>query len=262
MTDDDATRETHEQHEQHEQHEHRGRGGLGALGRLAGARPSRSQVVVAVLLALVGFAAVTQIRTAEDDTSYSALREQDLIDVLSGLSGTSQRTQAEIARLRQARDELQSESSRRRAAVEQAQGEVDDLQVLAGLVPVTGPGIRVTITEETGTVTVSSMLDLVQDLRTVGAEAMQVNGTARIVADTSVEAAIGGLVIDGQLVESPYVVDAIGVSNTLARAVEFGLGPRQQLEADGASVEVEELASLDIESVRKQETLQYAEPAS
>ena len=67
-----------------------------ARSRLARAmrRPSRSQTIVAVLLALVGFAAVTQIRTTEEDSTYSGLRQQDLIDALNGLAGTTQRTQA------------------------------------------------------------------------------------------------------------------------------------------------------------------------
>lgn len=223
-------------------------------------RPSRSQTVVAVLLVLVGFAGVVQIQSAENDSTYAALREQDLIDVLSGLSGTTQRTRAEIERLTRTREQLQSESSRRRAAVDQAQEEVEDLEVLAGVVPVTGPGIRITITEEAGTVETSSMLDLVQELRTVGAEAMQINGSVRLVADSSFEAGVGGLVVDGTLVEPPYVVDVIGVSNTLARAVEFGLGPRKQLEADGATVEVTQLDSIDIEAVVQPDQPEVAQP--
>lgn len=222
--------------------------------------PSRRQLVVAVLLALVGFAAIVQIRTTGNDSTYAGYREQDLIDVLNGLSGTTQRTQAEIDRLTAARADLQTESSRRKAALEQAQKEVDSLDVLSGLVPVTGPGVRVTITEESGTVDVSSMLDLIQELRATSAEAIQINGTVRVVAQTSFESGVGGLVVDGQLVESPYVVDAIGLSSTLRGAVEFPLGPRRELEKDGATVDVVELTSLDIDAVRKAESPEFAQP--
>ncbi len=222
--------------------------------------PSKAQRVVAVLLALVGFAAVVQIQATEDSSSYSGLREQDLIDVLNGLSGTTQRTQTEIDRLTAARSDLRSETGRRQAAVEQAQQEVDSLNVLAGVVPVTGPGVRITITEQSGTIAVGTMLDTIQELRSVSAEAIQINGEVRVVAQTSFEDGVGGLLIDGTLVESPYVIDAIGVSNALASAIRFPLGPLKQIEGDGATVEVAELASLDIDAIRRLVQPEFATP--
>ena len=104
------------------------------------------------------------------------------------------------------------------------------------------------------------MLDTIQELRTAGAEAIQVNGKVRVVAQTPFEQGEGGLLVDGTLVEPPYVIDVIGVPDTLSAAVEFGLGPRQQLEDDGAEIEVEELASLDIESVREPVEPEFAQP--
>lgn len=223
-------------------------------------RPSRNQVVVSILLGTVGFAGVVQIQATRDSSSYSGLRQQDLIDVLSGLAGTTQRTQAEIDRLTAARAELRSETGQKRAAIDQAQQEVDNLNVLAGVVPVTGPGIRVTITEEAGTVRIGSMLDTIQELRTVGAEAIQINGQVRVVAQTSFEDGVGGLLVDGTLLESPYVVDAIGVSNALASAIRFPLGPLKQLQGDGAVVEVIELVSLNIDAIRRLVQPEFATP--
>lgn len=224
------------------------------------AQPTRRQVVVGLLLALVGFAAVTQVRATEVDDTYATLRQQDLIDVLNGLAGTTQRAEAEIARLQDTRDELQSVTSRRQAALEQAQGEVDTLSILAGLVPVTGPGIRLTVTEETGEVEVGSMIDAIQELRTVGAEAIQFNGEVRIIAQSSFTDIVGGLEIDGIEVQSPYVIDVIGDPDVLSGALDFALGPKAKLKRDGAEVEVQELSSLDIEAVRTPVQPEYAQP--
>jgi uncharacterized protein YlxW (UPF0749 family) len=232
--------------------------------RLRGAllRPSRGQVVVAVLLVVLGYAAVTQVRFTQVDNTYAGLREQDLIDVLNSLAGTTQRAESEIARLQRTRDDLRSSTGAREAALAQAQQQADNLAILAGLVPVTGPGIRVTVTEESGTVNVQSMVDTIQELRTAGAEAIQINGKVRVVADTAVEDAAGGLLIDGELVSSPYVIDAIGDPHTLSSSgVDFPGGPRDLFEDDGASVTVDELQSLDIESVVKPEKPGYASPA-
>jgi uncharacterized protein YlxW (UPF0749 family) len=223
-------------------------------------RPTRGQLIVAVLLAVLGFAAITQVRFNEVDNTYASLREQDLIDIFNDLAGTSQRAEAEIARLESTRDDLLSSTGAREAALVQAQDEADTLAILAGLVPVTGPGIRITVTEEDGPVEVQDMVDTFQELRTAGAEAIQVNGDVRVVANTAVEDATGGLSIGGQLVTSPYVIDVIGDPHTLAAAVEFPSGPRDLFEEDGAAVAVDELSSIDIESVVKLPRTEFAEP--
>jgi uncharacterized protein YlxW (UPF0749 family) len=230
--------------------------------RLRGAllRPTRGQVIVAVLLVVLGFAAVTQVRFTNVDSSYAGLREQDLIDVLNGLAGTSQRAEAEIARLESTRDDLLSDSGAREAALVANQQDADNLAILAGVVPVTGPGIRLTVTEMDSPVEVQDMVDTLQELRTAGAEAIQVNGQVRVVANTAVEDATGGLLIGGVLVSSPYVIDAIGDSHTLSAAVEFPSGPRDLFEADGATVEVDELSSIDIESTVKLPRPEFADP--
>lgn len=223
-------------------------------------RPSRSQLVVGVLLAVLGFAAVTQVRLTETDDTYSGLREQELIDILSALAGTRQRAEDQIEELEQVRDDLRDDTSAREAALEQAQEDVDELNILAGLVPVTGPGIRLTIVEETGRVSLSSLLDTVQELRTVGAEAMQLNGIVRIVAQTSFEETEGGFVVDGELVEAPYTLDVIGEPSVLASSLKFLLGPRAQLQEDGASLQVDELSSIDIEAVAEREDPDFSDP--
>ena len=223
-------------------------------------KPSRAQAVVAVLLAVVGFSAVTQVRANEVDDTYAGLREQDLIDVLNGLAGTTQRAETEISRLETTRQDLQSSTDSRQAALAEAQGRSDTLAILAGLVPVTGPGIRITVREMTGEVDTGSMLDTIEELRTAGAEAIQINGEVRLIAQSSFEDATGGLTVDDTLLTGPFVIDVIGEPHTLAGSLSFPRGPTDQLRDDGAEVEVEELASLDIESVREPVQPQFADP--
>lgn len=222
--------------------------------------PSRKQLVAAALLALLGFAAVTQVRTAGTDDTYAGLREQELIDLLNGLAGTRQRTETEIDRLEEVAGGLRDDSSRRQTAIDQAEAEVDDLNILAGLVPVTGPGLRVTIEEEDGRVRLGSLLDTIQELRTVGAEAIEINGAVRVVAQTSFTETDGGFVVDGERIEAPYVVVAIGEPGALANAMTFALGPKKQLEEDGAVVGVQQLRTVDIESVVRRDRPSYAVP--
>jgi uncharacterized protein YlxW (UPF0749 family) len=213
-------------------------------------RPNRSQVVVALLLALVGFAAVTQVRTNQVDDTYAGLRQQDLIDILDGLAGTTQRAQGEIQRLETTRDNLQSDTNSRRVALDQARQQAQVLSILAGTVPVRGPGVTITIKEETGQARMGPFIDMVQALRTAGAEAMQINNQVRVVAQTSVENGTGGLVVDGQLLEPPYTIDVIGPPDALAAALRFPDGPQDEFAQDGAQLTFDEKSSVDVQTTR------------
>jgi uncharacterized protein YlxW (UPF0749 family) len=222
--------------------------------RLVGSlrHPSRAQLVVGLLLAILGFAAVTQVQSNEQTNSYASLREQDLIEVLSGLTGAAERARGEIDRLESNRDALKSQTTSREAALDAAQERLGNLNILAGLVPVHGPGIRVTITESDRRVKVSSLLDLVQEARTAGAEAMEVNDRVRLIAQSSFDDSVGGIHLDGQEIASPYVFEIIGDPHTLHVGLSFASGPLEKLEVqDGADVEIEELEQIEIASTRE-----------
>lgn len=212
-------------------------------------RGKRGQAVIAILLAALGFAAVTQVRTNSDDTNYSAYREQDLVDLLSALSATSERVQSQIAQLQQTKAHLEQNTSDRQAALAQADKQLADLRILAGTVPAQGPGIVVTITDTTNGVDVSSMLDLVEELRSAGAEAMSINDKVRIVADSAIDRTASGLTVDGVQLHSPYTLTVIGDPTTLAGAVTFARGPQFELEGKGATVGIAQMPQVLVSPV-------------
>jgi uncharacterized protein YlxW (UPF0749 family) len=223
-------------------------------------RPTRSQLVVAVLLGVLGLAAVTQVRANELTNAYAGYREQDLIDILNGLSTLSERTEREIARLEEARDDLQSTRTSRQAALEQAQTTADNLSILAGIVAVSGPGIRITIEDGPEPLSIDVLLDVIQELRTANAEAIEVNDQVRVVAHTALEVTGEGIVVDGQLLESPYVLDVIGEPNTLSGAMTFSRGPKDVIESKGGTLSIDERSTIEIESVTTPTTPEFAVP--
>ncbi len=231
--------------------------------RSALTRPSRRQAVVAVLLAALGFAFVVQVRDTDANDTYAGVRESDLIQVLDGLTGTAERARREVDRLEARREELRDESQARAAALDEAEQRVKTLNIIAGLVPVTGQGLRVTITESTSRVSVGSLLDTIQELRTAGAEAMEFNDSIRLGADSSFDNAVGGIELDDQLLEPPYVLDVIGDPHILRTALTFSTGPVETLQTlDGATVTIEDLESVEITTVRQAPRPEYAELGS
>ncbi|WP_104106408.1 DUF881 domain-containing protein [Nocardioides sp. 616] len=230
------------------------------LARAMG-RPTRSQLIVAVLLATLGFATVTQVRSTELDDTYQGRREEDLIEIFNGLTGASDRARSEISQLEQTKRDLQTDSNARQAAIAQAEQRLETLNILAGTVAVTGPGLRITITEQTGRIRTDSLLDVVQELRTAGAEAMEFNDQVRLVAQSSFSVVDDRIAVDGEVLPSPYVLEVIGEPNTMQTGLTYVTGPVSQLEEEGAQVVIERLPAVEITTVRDLPRADFAEQA-
>jgi uncharacterized protein YlxW (UPF0749 family) len=233
-------------------------GGWRRLG--AGFRPraSRGQVLGGLLCGLLGFALVVQVgQTADAD--LAGLRQSDLVRILDDVSERSDRLRQEAAELEATREELLSSSDRLEAARQQAQEQVDVLGVLTGTAPAVGPGIRLTLV---GTdIEASTVLDVIQELRDAGAEAIQVDDV-RVVATTAfVDRPGGGVAVDGTAVDSPFTVLAIGDPQTLSAAMSFPGGVVQTVEKAKGSARVEERDEVRIDALRAPEQPQYARPA-
>jgi uncharacterized protein YlxW (UPF0749 family) len=223
-----------------------------------GLHVSRSQLVVGILLATLGFAAVVQVRSTHADSDYAGARRQDLVLLLSSVESAAQRTQTEIADLERTRRALENSSHRTQIAVLSAKRELQVLGVLAGTVPVVGPGVRITIDDPSGSVGAASLLNAMEELRDAGAEAIEINGSVRVVAQTALVDASPGVRVGGTVVRPPYVIEAIGAPHTLAEAVVFPGGMQAEVKALGGSVAVQEEASLRIDALRSPQPAQYA----
>jgi uncharacterized protein YlxW (UPF0749 family) len=223
-------------------------------------RPSGGgQLVAGVLLAVLGFAAVTQVRSNGRDDDYVGARQGDLIQYINTLSLASRRAETEISELQETRESLGNDTEARRTALTLARRQADTLGILAGTVPAVGPGIRATVTGGTS-VGSDQLLNGLQELRDAGAEVIELNGRVRVVAQTSLQDAPDGAVVDGTLLRQPYVIEAIGDPHDLAVALDFAGGFVAAVEDAGGKVEVTERDKVDISSVRRPEAPVYAEP--
>lgn len=230
------------------------------LARAFFARPGRGQLVVAVLLALLGFAAALQIRLTNTDGDFSGQRRQDLVALLDSLSSATDRSESRIDGLEETRDDLLTNSQRRQAALEQGRSELDVLALLTGTVAATGPGITVTVTDPDGSVLAASLLNGIEELRDAGAEAIEVNDQVRVVASTSFTEVDDQIVVDDVTLRPPYLIDAIGSPQTLSEAMVFPGGFSDEVEELGGAASVEQLDVVRVDSLHKIEEPEYSQP--
>jgi uncharacterized protein YlxW (UPF0749 family) len=232
------------------------------LRSLVAGRPGRAQIVVAVLLAALGFAAVVQVRLTRTDDNFTGARRDDLVTLLDSLSGAAERAQQQIGDLEQTRRDLLSTSQRRSAAVAEEHSRLRVLQILTGTVGAVGPGVTVTISDPDGAVTAPILLNGVDELRDAGAEAIELNNTVRVVASTAILDRDGVLVVDGTELHAPYVIDVIGSSHTLAEAVVFPGGLSDEVKSVGGSTAVRQAEVVTVASLHTVATPEYSQPTT
>ena len=223
---------------------------------------SRGQVVVAALLAVLGFAAVVQVRATAADDEFTGARQADLIALITTLTLATERASADLAELEETREALRDDSEATRTAVELARQRIETLEVLAGTVSVEGPGIRLTVSGGAGGAGIGTdqLLEGIQELRDAGAEAIEVDQRVRVVAQTGIEDSTEGLVVDGVPLRPPYVLDVVGAPETLATAVQFQGGFADAVEDVGGELTVTTPDVVVVEAVRRPPAPVYAEP--
>jgi uncharacterized protein YlxW (UPF0749 family) len=229
----------------------------------------RTQLVfgaLAILLCVVlGVAIVTQVRQTESGDSLETARPADLLVLLDSLQQREAALNTEVADLQRTLAALQSSGSNDQAAIENARARLGALSILIGTVGATGPGVTLTIGDTAPGVSPETMLDVINELRAAGAEAMEIRGAggqaaARVGVDTWVVGTAGALNVDGIPMSPPYSVLAIGDPPTLAAAMNIPGGAMDSIERVGGTMAVQQSAAVDVTALRQPKPRQYAQP--
>lgn len=195
----------------------------------------QSRAALAAIALLVGFLLAVQATRDPGLSRLAAERPEDLSRILADLGEEADALTAQVAALRVKLSRYRTSARTDELAVRDARETLADLQVLAGVVAVEGPGVQITVEDPNGEIEWDAMLDLIQELRDAGAEAIAV-GNVRVIASTWFGPVDAGIGLDGKAVSAPYEVSAIGPADELAEAMGLPGGP---LTVIGASPEVE-----------------------
>lgn len=217
-----------------------------------------------LLCVLLGIAIVTQVRQTESGDSLETARPADLLVLLDSLQQREAALNTEVAELQRTLVELEASGDSDQAAIENAQARLAALSIMIGTVPATGPGVTLTITDTTPGVPAETLLDVINELRNAGAEAMEIRGgdqaAVRVGVDTWVAGAPGALVIDNVTLQPPYAVVAIGDPPTLAAAMNIPGGAKDSIERVGGTMTVQQSERVDVTTLRQPKPRQYAQP--
>src|ERR1700757_3847365 len=173
-------------------------------------RPTVFGVLAVLLCVLLGAAIVTQVRQTESGDALDSARPGDPLVVLESLQQREASLNKEIADLQRTLAALRAAGSSDQAAVADAQARLAALSILVGTVGATGPGVTLTINDPAAGVSPETMIDVINELRAAGAEAIEIRGgnqaVARVGVDTWVAGNPGALSIEGQPLSPAYFI--------------------------------------------------------
>lgn len=171
----------------------------------------RAQLTLTGVALLLGILVVVQIRSQNVGDGLQSLSTQELTVLVGNLNDRNAQLRTEVATLQQESDGLQAAKARGESSVDALRSDLAQLQAWSGLVSVSGPGVRLTIA---GPIAGEGVMDLLNELRDSGAEAMSVQGI-RVVPDTVVAGSPHALSVLDEPIPDPFTIDAIGSSETL-----------------------------------------------
>ncbi|MBU4213412.1 MAG: DUF881 domain-containing protein [Actinobacteria bacterium] len=232
--------------------------GAAAVRRLLRPRRTRSQLIIGALCALLGFGVVTQVHQASE-ANLSGLTQDELVRILDEATDRADALSVEAADLQRERAELESGSDTREAALAAAERNAAAQGILTGRLPAVGPGVKIVVSDPDGQVRPLTLLNLLEELRNAGAEAVSVNDH-RVVASSSFVGSAGEVVLDGQLLVAPYVWYAIGDPGTIVTALGIPGGADAAVRRDGGRSTVTKSDNLTITTVVDAAPPRYATP--
>lgn len=222
-------------------------------------------VLAVVLCVVLGVAIATQVRRTESGDALESARPADLVVLLDSLQQREATLNKEVSDLQRTLAALKASGSDDQAAIADAQARLAALSILVGTAAATGPGVTLAIGDPVSGVSAETMIDVINELRAAGAEAIEIRGTGgrpavRVGVDTWVAGNPGALVVDGQTLNPPYSIVAIGDPPTLAAAVNIPGGAVDSVERVGGTIAVQQSERVDITALRQPKQRQYAQP--
>lgn len=217
---------------------------------------------IGLVAVVTGFMLSTQFRTqAQLQPPTPSRRITQMAQVLQASERRRMALEGEITILKQQLKDIQGEAP---PAIETMEG-----QMASGLLPVTGPGIRLVLDDSSSkppkpdgvqaAVRAEDLLKVVNELWAAGAEAIAINDQ-RIIAQTDISDAGSALLINRQRVASPFQIQAIGPSASLQKALTLKGGVLEYLQFFGIHATISKLPAIEIPAYTGRVEFHHARP--
>lgn len=215
--------------------------------------------VTAGLLAIVLVASIfIQFRTVDEskELDIEGMREDELKTQIASYKSKYEETMEQYLDNQNKINEYTTAINENKETTEILDKELEQAKTLLGLTDVIGNGVVVTLTdtkEALYTYTADDLINLINELKYAGAEAISINDN-RVINLTDIVLVNNDLVVmygDVRL-SSPYVVKAIGDSKYLMSTLSMkNSGYIDQAEANGMKIDLEQKNNIEIKAYQR-----------
>ncbi|OGO58268.1 MAG: hypothetical protein A2Z32_04660 [Chloroflexi bacterium RBG_16_69_14] len=194
----------------------------------------RSQLTIAVVAFVLGLLVVVQLRSQAGEPGFAQLSSQDLTVLVANLNARNDQLRREGATLERELSTLVQNRSRGDVSVDEITADLQRVRAYAGLDPVAGPGVTISIN---GPIDGAGVGELINELRNAGAEAIAAGGV-RVVTGVIVIGPPGEAQVDGGRLADGFELEAIGAPDKLTGSLTRSGGVIAQLAATQPDVVV------------------------
>ena len=194
----------------------------------------QSQLTIAAVALVLGLLVVVQLRSQAGPAGLAQLSSQDLTVLVANLNARNDQLRTEVSSLERELGTLNQNRARGEVSVDEIRAELSRIRAYAGLDPVGGPGVTLSIS---GPIDGAGMEELINELRNAGAEAIAAGGI-RVVTGVVVTGPPGEATIDGKRLADTFELVAIGAPDKLTGSLTRSGGVIAQLAATQPDVVV------------------------
>lgn len=215
--------------------------------------------IMALILFCVIFAQFKVVNET-DIAQIEYMKEDELRQALTEWREKYEKTAQKITETNKKIKEYETKLQSNEETRDLVQKELIEAQKTFGLTDVIGNGIIITLTDnESRTYQSDHLLDLVNELRAAGAEAISIN-KERIVNLTDIaDISNGQIVVNKNRISSPFTIKAIGDKTYLKSAITIKNGYLDLKEKEGYTISIQEKNNIKINKYSKDVNLKYIE---
>jgi uncharacterized protein YlxW (UPF0749 family) len=170
-----------------------------------------SQLTIAGVAFVLGLLVVLQLRAQASDSALAQLSAQDLTVLVANLNARNDQLRREGSTLERELNTLISNQARGDASVDEITDDLERVRAYAGLEPVAGPGVTISVE---GPIDGPGVEELINELRNAGAEAIAV-GDVRMVPGEVVTGTAGAIAVGDTALAPGFELTAIGAPDKL-----------------------------------------------
>lgn len=205
-------------------------------------------IIIGIACFLLSFAVAVQLRitsTAESEVTQEKIIT-DLKDQIFKLNDDNDKLNRKYETTQKSLDNVRSKASENSSSNQEKSDLIQKYTLIQGNADVKGKGILIRYYpnekrqngEVVGNADITKdLVDIVNELKNAGAEAIAVNDI-RITGTSSIEMEKNNIVIDGKRIARPFVVKAIGNSDTINSSLIRPGGTIELIKNDRAKIEL------------------------